>query len=101
MSLKDDFEGTGPMEEFAQETNKVFGALNEMIVIMPTGYEGETPTLRLRKGDTQIVLDMKDALVYTIDNVDWNLLGTAFYKSNTIEVIDGRLTITVLADIAP
>ena len=97
--FKDDFKGTGPMRSFCEEANRLFAAMNNIDIVMPSGYSGPEPTLEFREG--RLVFDFGSALIFTTDNVDWNLTGTAYYKSNSVTVTNGQLVIDVEADIVP
>jgi len=39
-TFRDDFKGTGNMEGFCEEANKLFSALNNIVFQMPQGYSG-------------------------------------------------------------
>ena len=96
MNLRSDFKGTGNMEGFCEETNKLFAALNNIVFKMPTGYVGVEPTARVE--DERIVLDLGQALVFTLNNVAWDLTGSATFNSNSASVVNGQLVISVDAD---
>jgi len=46
----------------------------------------------------KIEFDFGDALIFTLNNVVWNLTGTATFNTNTVEVSGGQLIISVDAD---
>lgn len=94
--LKDDFKGTGNMKRFCEESNKLFSALNNIQFKMPTGYVGIAPTARVE--DARIVLDMGQALIFTLNNVEWDLTGSATFNSYSAQVVNGQLVISVDAD---
>ena len=97
--FKDDFKGTGNMEQFCEESNLLFSALNNINFNMPSGYSGIEPTVEVHSD--KIVFDFGQALVFTLNNVEWNLSGSAVFVSNTVEVVDGKLVINVVANSAP
>jgi hypothetical protein len=96
MPLRSNFIGTGNMEEFCNETNKLFSAINNIQFQMPTGYAGVEPTVQVF--DDRIVFDFGNALIFTLNNVVWNLTGSATFNSNTVGVSNGVLVINVDAD---
>ena len=96
MSYKDDFKGTGNMKKFCDESNKLFSAMNNTDFIMPAGYSGISPSVRFE--DNRIVFDFGQALVFTLNNVAWDLIGSATFNSTSATVINGQLVISVDAD---
>lgn len=97
--FKDDFEGTGSMEKFVEASNLMFGALNNITFLMPPGYAGQEPSITFKPGGLEF--DMGEMLIFTLNNVEWNLNGTAAFVSNTVEVIGGKLVISVEANSVP
>jgi len=95
MKLKDKFVGTGSMKGFVKESNKLFSSLNNIEFILPTGYSGIEPTIRLEEDG--LVFDFGDALIFTLNNVGWKLTGDATFVSNKVEVVNGKLVISVKA----
>jgi hypothetical protein len=96
MKLKDDFVGTGPMINFCKEANALFSAVNNISFTLPSGYEGIEPRVYLE--ESRLVFDFGDALIFTLNNVVWNLTGSASFSSYTATVISGRLVISVNAE---
>ena len=94
--LKDNFVGSGNMESFCDETNKLFSAVNNPTFIMPTGYSGVEPTLEIK--DDSLVFDFGDALIFTLENVSWRLTGSATFTSRSASVSNGKLQISVNAN---
>ena len=94
--FKHDFKGTGNMTTFCEESNKLFAALNNISFIMPSGYSGVEPTVKVEEG--RIVFDFGNALIFTLNNVVWNLTGDATFNSYSADVSNGKLTINVDAD---
>ena len=94
--LKDNFVGKGSMETFCNETNKLFKAVNNPKFIMPSGYSGAEPTLRI-EGE-RLAFDFGEALIFTLNNVQWNLTGSATFNSYSVSVVNGQLVISVDAD---
>ncbi len=94
--LKDTFNGTGSMKKFADETNKLFSAINNISFIMPSGYGGVEPTVELKDG--KLVFDFGNMLIFTLDNVSWKFTGSASINSNKVQVVNGQLVISVDAD---
>ena len=101
MELNTKYEGTGSMKEFIASSVALFKSINEASVEVPAGYSGITPTLKIDGGDKdpKLVLDMAEALLFTLNNVSWDLSGTATFASNTVEVRNGKLIISVVANI--
>lgn len=101
--LKDDYEGSGSMEDFVADSNKVFSSINNAEVIVPQGYAGIEPTVSIQgeDDDLSLVFDFGDALIFTLNNVVWNLTGTAAFVSNSVSVVNGRLMINVEANSIP
>lgn len=104
--LKDTYKGHGSMEAVVNQWNGVFKALNGASVEMPSGYTGETPTFQIQDGN--LVLDMKDAQVFTPNNVTWSMqdaaivadptaTATVAFDSYSVSVVNGYLTIKVIA----
>tara|TARA_R100000750_G_scaffold58820_1_gene46806 strand:+ start:2326 stop:2661 length:336 start_codon:yes stop_codon:yes gene_type:complete len=102
--LKDNYKGHGSMKAVTDQWNAVFKALNEASVQMPGGYKGEIPTFSIQDG--ALILDMKDAQVFSPTNVKWNLLDAATqanpaasdsvaFDSYSLSVVNGYLTINV------
>jgi len=96
--FKDDFEGTGTMEDFVATLNRLFGAMNNINIIVPPDYAGSPPSMTFDAG--KLTFNFGDALVFTLNNVEWNLTGDAVYVSNTVEVVNGKLVISVEANTA-
>lgn len=96
LEFRTDFQGTGNMEGFCEESNKLFAALNNVVFQMPSGYSGIEPTMRVEAG--RIVFDFGECLVFTLNNVSWSLTGSANFISNSVEVVNGQLVISVVAD---
>ena len=94
--FRDDFKGTGSMKGFCEESNKLFSALNNVEFQMPPGYSGAEPTVKVY--EDRIVFDFGEALIFTINNIEWNLTGTATYNSYSANVFNGKLYINVDAD---
>jgi len=88
--------GTGSLTEFVAEMVKLLTAMNNIKVIMPRYYSGVEPTLVFTAG--QLIFDMAEALIFTLNNVEWVWLGIAKIDSNTAEVQNGKLVITVDAN---
>jgi len=97
--FKEDFKGTGSLKDFVDEANKLFSAANNIKVTMPVNYSGAEPTMAY--DGTSLVFDMGDALIFTLNNVVWNLTGTADFVSHSVEVVNGQLVINVEADDIP
>lgn len=93
---KGDFKGKGPMKKFVDESNLIFSALNNPKVLMPKEYVGIQPTLKFN--EDSVVLDFGDALIFTTNNITWNLTGTATFVSRSASVINGKLSISVVAN---
>lgn len=87
------------MKNFIAASVKVFKAINGASVEMPGGYSGATPTLSIQGGDKNpmLVLDMQEALVFSLNNVTWSLTGGATYVSYSVQVVNGKLLISVVA----
>jgi hypothetical protein len=103
MALRDNFEGTGSMVEFVKETNTLFSAVNNIKFIMPSGYLGVEPTVKVEPNS--ITFDFGQALIFTLNNVVWNFSGTGFTEPNnvvissrTATVVNGKLTLSVVVD---
>jgi hypothetical protein len=99
--IQDNFVGKGAMKEFVENTNKTANALNNAIVVMPPEYGGEIPTFSIitQGGDTsKLVLDMEDALVFSLANVKWVFRGTATFVNWAAFVNKGKLHIEVTAN---
>ena len=96
MAFRTNFEGTGNMEEFCEESNLLFSALNNIEFQMPSGYSGIQPSARVE--NNRIVFDFGQALIFTLNNVQWNLTGSATFTSYTASVQNGQLVINVDAD---
>ncbi len=94
--FKDDFVGTGSLKVFCEEADNLFSALNNIYVKVPKGYDGIAPILIVE--DVRMVFDFGDALIFTLNNVSWNLTGTAAFTSSNAEVVDGQLLISVNAE---
>lgn len=94
--FREDYKGTGNMKRFCEESNKLFAALNNVVFLMPSGYAGVEPSVTIE--DARIVFDMGNALIFTLNNVQWNLTGSATFNSYSAEVINGQLVISVDAD---
>ena len=101
MMFKDDFKGTGNMRSFCDEANKLFAAMNNIDIVMPPEYSGPEPTLEFREG--RLVFDFGSALIFTTENIDWDLTGDAgiSFDTYTADVVDGQLEITVEASYLP
>ena len=69
-TFRDNFKGTGNMTQFCEESNKLFSALNNIVFIMPVGYAGIEPSVRIEEG--RIVFDMGQAQIFTLNNVAWD-----------------------------
>jgi len=101
MALRDNFKGTGTFVQFVNECNKLFAALSNIRVFMPKGYKGIEPTLKLNGDNRGLTFDMGEALVFTLNNVEWNFSGDADIDDYSVEVDDGQLIISVEANIPP
>ena len=99
--LKENFKGTGSMESFVEQCNILFHAINNAGVEMPSGYAGKVPELSIQEG--ALVLDMKDAQVFSPANVKWSLTDNSSsprsvnFDSFSATVVNGFLTIKVAA----
>ena len=97
MDLKNTFKGPGPMVEFAEESNKLFSAINNAVVLMPKGYKGATPRLYV-DDDGRLVLDMADAAVFSPKNISVSVIsGTAVISSLKKYFSNGNLQIQIVA----
>ena len=95
-TFRSDYVGTGNMKTFCEESNKLFTALNNIVFIMPQGYNGTEPTASVQEG--RVIFDFGSALIFTLNNVAWNLTGSATFNSYSVEVQNGQLVISVDAD---
>jgi hypothetical protein len=93
--FKSDFIGTGNMAEFCAEANMLFSALNNIRFIMPSSYDGIEPHVEIKKDS--IVFDFGQALIFTLNNVEWNFTGDADIGSYSASVVSGKLVINVEA----
>jgi len=98
-AFKADWEGTGSMEKFIEEMNRLFSAMNNIKFFLPSGYDGVEPTMNFKANSLEF--DFGEALIFTLNNVVFNLEGTADYVSNTAEIINGQLVITIEANDIP
>ena len=106
MSLNTKFTGTGGMTKFVAESTKMFSAINNATIEMPFEYKGQTPTISISGGDSPaLVIDMKDAAVFTENNVQWSLwdnsLGAfvapeSYFISMDIRIENGVLKIDLV-----
>ena len=96
MPWKEDYKGTGSMEEFISDCVLLFTSLNNVNVIMPPNYSGNPVELVFEEGETK--LNMADALIFSLDNVVWNFTGDADIDSYSAEVVGGQLQINVEAN---
>lgn len=87
------FSGTGSMKDFVFENVRLLEAMNNITVLMPSGYDGAPVTLQF--DGSSLVFDFGDALVFTLSNVEWEFPGIAEIVSNEADVVDGKLEITV------
>lgn len=94
--FRTDFKGTGNMKKFCEETNDLFAAINNIKFIMPFRYVGIPPSARAEKD--RILFDFGEALIFTMNNVIFNLTGSATFNSYSAEVTNGQLVISVDAD---
>jgi len=85
MNFRDDYIGTGNMEQFCEESNLLFAALNNVVFQMPSGYAGIEPSMRVE--EDRIVFDFGNALIFTINNVVWD------NGDGDVAVINGQLHI--------
>lgn len=97
--MKTDFKGTGPMAEFVAESTNLFKALQNMRVIMPPGFSGSPPELKLEsnEGGAVLKLIMNDAIMFREDHV---FIESATISGGTLQGVDyrvenGKLIITV------
>ena len=87
------FSGTGSMKDFVLEVIRLLEAMNNIVVTMPPNYSGNPVTLEFE--GTSLVFNFGDALVFTLENIEWEFPGIAEIVSNEAEVVDGKLEITV------
>jgi len=80
MKFRVNFKGTGNMEKFCVESNRLFAAINNASFIMPSGYSGIEPSMRVEGG--KLVFDFGDALIFTLNNVVWDNGAGAVSVSN-------------------
>ena len=92
----DTFEGTGTMIPFVDQLNEISKCMNNISVIMPSGYKGVEPSLTFKDG--ALVFDFGQALVFTLNNVQWILTGSAVFGVPSAKVENGKLVIRVHAD---
>ncbi len=92
---RDDFKGTGSMKKLTDEVNSFMNAMNNINVKMPRNYEGQPVSLAFI--DNRLVLDFGDALVFSLNNVEWVFSGTANIVDFSAQVFNGRLVISVEA----
>ena len=92
-TFKTDFKGTGSMKEFVSENVLLLEAMNNIKVIMPPYYQGAPPTLSF--DGASLVLDFGDALIFSLQNVEWVFPGIAEIVSNEADVAGGKEVITV------
>lgn len=98
--MKSDFVGTGSMKEFVEESDKLFSAFSNAVVLVPSGYSGSVPTIEVEEtgaDSARLVLDMGDAQVFTLNNVKWIFRGDALIETNAAYVNNGILNIEVEA----
>ena len=100
MALNTKYEGTGSMKGFVASSVALFKAINEAKVEVPKNYAGAEPTLSIKDSDKdpKLVLDMAEALLFTLNNVSWDLSGTATFVSTDVTVNNGKLIISVTAN---
>jgi hypothetical protein len=98
-TFKDDWEGTGSMESFVSASNRLFSAMNNIKILLPPDYGGIEPTFTFKPDALEF--DFGDMLIFALNNVEWNLTGDADFVSNTVEVINGKLVISVEANDIP
>lgn len=97
--LNTEYEGTGSLKDFVATSVELFKSINEARVEVPPGYSGTTPTITITGGDDpKLTLDLADALLFTLNNVRWDLSGTATFASNEVAVVNGQLIISVEAN---
>ena len=97
-TFKSDFIGTGNMERFCAESNRLFAAISNIQFIMPSGYSGVEPTAQFEDG--RIVFDFGEALIFTTNNIVWNFSGSASVTGYNAAVQNGKLHINVNAESA-
>lgn len=98
MKFKADFKGTGTFVGFVSELNKLFGALNNIKVIMPSGYAGKEPTFTFQEKEgagTNFVADFGQAHVFSVTNISWDVGTTGGATVTEAHVTNGRLYIYV------
>jgi hypothetical protein len=97
--LKSDFIGKGSMKEFVEESNAAFSSLSNVSFTMPDGYSGIEPTVYIKDG--RLTFDFGQSLIFTLNNVVWNVSGSADVPTKTADVDDGKLNLTVVANNKP
>ena len=97
--FKSDFEGTGTMKKFVEDANMLFESMNNIKFIMPLEYAGQEPTITFKPGGLEF--DMADMLIFVLSNAEFVFTGTATIASSSVEVVDGKLVISVEANNTP
>lgn len=88
--FKDNWDGTGSMDEFVREANRLFKMMNNIKVIVPSDYSGTEPTLRFEGG--KMIFEMNDALIFNYENlISYRTAGFEWFS--LASVYQGRLTI--------
>lgn len=93
MEFNERYTGTGSMQKFVGEVVKLFRAMNNITILMPTGYQGNEPTLEFQEG--KLIFDMGETLVFTERGIEWNFSGDATINSNEAIVENGKLSLNV------
>jgi len=91
--LKSDFVGTGPLARFVSQVNGLLEAINNGTVVMPSGYDGKTPSFGIEGGN--LVLDLGNAQVFSLKNVSWDISGGSGVNKKTVGVYGGQLRIAI------
>ena len=96
--INDEYIGTGSFKNFVKSCVELFSAFNNAEVRMPDGYEGEPPRLYIDDGsEASLILDMSQALVFSLNNIKWEFSGSATVNTYGAYVKDGTLHLKVNA----
>lgn len=91
------FKGTGTLEKMVKDADSIIAAVNSGVVELPPGATGE-PTLKIegQGKDAKLVLDLSDAPVFSLSNMDVDFGFGYLVESMTIKVNGNSLVIELV-----
>lgn len=91
------YKGTGSFAGFVEECSDVMNALDNCNVMLPplSDIEGVSFGIVGSGEDARLVLDLSEAPIVSVDNVEWSIEVEGTVTEQAVEIKNGKVVVSI------